>query len=309
MTLPWMERRVNKNFMHKFVDVLCHLPRLIQDTSLLENLADDTVQKTTLRDSIRTRILQLSAHLFETRWQWELTNPACCCEFNATDLFHNPLSIDENGKPLFGTSYFFNDMARAVEINFYNIANLLLWNIAKDVDYVSEMMTTNPMDLRNSSHPTSDPSHASNAEGIDDSLPSYSTIPLACQPTINPPSLPSDPQASFSATAIPPNLSTSTLSRLSQSFTTASSWSRPKTNPCLFWPHELDSPKAISYEVCRSVDYYFLSQHSTQGAFFIIFPIRTLQYNFEKTDWESQWLRRVLQMIGDQGFKGVYEFC
>lgn len=287
-----------------FVDVFCCLPGMLQDVNLFKKLPDEAPEKANIRNNLQIRIPEISRFLFETRWKWEVSNSGCCVELHPKELLQEPISTDENGTPLFGTSYFFNDMARAVEMNIYSISYMLLFGFATVVGCVDKMMATNPMDLRNSD------SLAATGMDVTSAADSHP------EPETTKPAIPiishsiQDPQIPLlNATFSPSSPSKIQTAQLSVPTAIVQPLSRPKTNPCLPWPHELHNPHAIAHDICRSVDYFFMPHHRTAGAYFAIVPMRTLQYIFEKKHWESEWVRKTMELIVTQGFQGVEEFC
>jgi hypothetical protein len=50
---------------------------------------------------------------------------------------------------------------------------------------------------------------------------------------------------------------------------------RVRTNNPLIFPGEAGNTQEIAREICKSVHYHILDQHSSAGPFYLLFPLRT----------------------------------
>ncbi|ETS85709.1 hypothetical protein PFICI_03734 [Pestalotiopsis fici W106-1] len=155
--VPWDEDPGSKSLTARYMDIICCIPGLLEDQQRLLEIqqnstiiADDTCDPRAddLRSSMRAKIVSLYIKLLDIRWQWELDHPNCCHDLpvaGRSGAARNqhcavPLPVNsETGRPIYGSVLFFNDLYRAVEMNFYHTCLLILHSLARSLDIMQEL--------------------------------------------------------------------------------------------------------------------------------------------------------------------------
>lgn len=60
----------------------------------------------------------------------------------------------------------------------------------------------------------------------------------------------------------------------------------------------------VAIEICKSVHYRLLDQHSSAGPFYLLFPLRTAYQAFAPASREAAWLQAMMRHIANlSGFE------
>jgi hypothetical protein len=60
----------------------------------------------------------------------------------------------------------------------------------------------------------------------------------------------------------------------------------------------------IATEICKSIHYHLLDEHSSAGPFYLLFPIRKAYRAFAPSSKEAGWLRAIMRHIANlSGFE------
>lgn len=155
--VPWASDPKSKSITALYMDIICCIPGLLEDQNrLLEIQQNSTTaaadvygpQGNELRSSMRIKVLSLYNKLLDTRWKWELEHPDCChtlpirgrtgpardqhCEI--------PLPMSsETGTPIYDSVLYFNDLYRAVEMNYHHTCLLILHHLARSLNMMHEI--------------------------------------------------------------------------------------------------------------------------------------------------------------------------
>ncbi|KAI0149289.1 hypothetical protein BJ166DRAFT_60037 [Pestalotiopsis sp. NC0098] len=155
--VPWAGDPESKSITALYMDIICCIPGLLEDQNRLLEIQQNSAtadadaygpQGNELRSSMRIKVLSLYNKLLDTRWKWELEHPGCChtlpirgrtgpardqhCEI--------PLPMSsETGTPIYDSVLYFNDLYRAVEMNYHHTCLLILHHLARSLNMMHEI--------------------------------------------------------------------------------------------------------------------------------------------------------------------------
>jgi len=79
---------------------------------------------------------------------------------------------------------------------------------------------------------------------------------------------------------------------------------RVRTNTPLLFPGKASTVQEIATEICKSIHYHLLDEHSSAGPFHLLFPIRTAYQAFAPSSKGAGWLRAMMRHIANlSGFE------
>lgn len=155
--VPWADDPGSKSITALYMDIICCISGLLEDQHrLLEIQQNPTtasagtcdLEGDELRSSMRSKILSLYTKLLDTRWKWELEHPDCCRSVpnsGRTSPAQNRhcdipfLVSNETGTPIYESFLYFNNLYRAVEMNYHHTCILMLHNLARSLDIMHEI--------------------------------------------------------------------------------------------------------------------------------------------------------------------------